>query len=409
MLAHNKEVLPPKKPEIFFMRLSYSSIGTYEQCSLKYKYHDIDKLPEPKSKEALFGTLIHSTMKFIHTPALLQPTFEQAVDHFSRGWREDVFDSPLEERSAFTQGVEMIRRYYESNDIAIATIVDLESRFQMEIGNDEVGKHIIAGSIDRIDKTKDGYEIIDYKTAKKMPPQSKVDEDLQLTVYLRAFLERYPAERKNLSNITVSLYFLKHGVKLSAKRTEEDLARLDEKVLSVIRDIQAEKFEPTLSPLCDWCGYQKICPLWKHKFTETRKFETEAVKQSVAEYIELKNELSAKKKKMAELQETLFGYMEQEGVDRVFGDAAVIAKSIRKTYKYDEGILRSVLEPIGEWESVRKVDGILLRKKLGSVPLDIRKKIEEEGKKLDKETVSLTVKKGNYGEDEGELGEGEVA
>ena len=392
------------------MRLSYSSIDTYQSCPLKYKYREIDKIPEPKSKEALFGTLIHSTMKFIHTPALLSPTFEQAIDHFSRGWRDDVFDSPLEERAAFTQGVDMIRRYYESNDIASAVIVDLESRFQIEIGNEKLGQHIIAGSIDRIDKTADGYEIIDYKTTKKMPPQSKVDEDLQLTVYLKAFLERYPAERERIGNITVSLYFLKHGVKLSAKRTMEDLARLDERVFEVIEHIQKEAFEPNLSPLCDWCGFQKICPLWKHKFAETRKFETEEVRSAVAEYADLKQRQSAEKKRFAELQEILFGYMEQEGVERVFGETAIIAKSIRRSYKYDESILKSLLEPLGEWEHVRKVDGILLKKILGSVPLSVRKEIEERAKRLDKESISLSLKKGAYSDESADtLTLGEVA
>ncbi len=391
------------------MRLSYSSIDTYQSCPLKYKYRQIDRIPEPKSKEALFGTLIHSTMKFIHTPALLSPTFEQAIDHFSRGWRDDVFESPLEERAAFTQGVDMIRRYYEANDIASAVIVDLESRFQIEIGNEKLGQHVIAGSIDRIDKTADGYEIIDYKTTKKMPPQSKVDEDLQLTVYLKAFLERYPAERERIGNITVSLYFLKHGVKLSARRSFEDLARLDERVFEVIEHIQNEEFEPILSPLCDWCGFQKICPLWKHKFVETRKFETDEVKGAVSEYAELKNKQSAEKKRLAELQEILFGYMEQEGVDRVFGDSAIIAKSIRRSYKYDEEILKKLLEPLGEWEKVRKVDGVMLRKILGGIPLSTKKEIEENAKKLDKESVSLSLKKGVYSDESTELSLGEVA
>lgn len=391
------------------MRLSYSSIDTYQSCPLKYKYRQIDRIPEPKSKEALFGTLIHSTMKFIHTPALLPPSFEQAIDHFSRGWREDVFDSPLEERAAFTQGVDMIRRYYETNDITSAVIVDLESRFQIEIGNEQLGQHIIAGSIDRIDKTTDGYEIIDYKTTKKMPPQSKVDEDLQLTVYFKAFLERYPAERERIGNITVSLYFLKHGVKLSAKRTMEDLARLDERVFEVIEHIQKEEFEPNLSPLCDWCGFQKICPLWKHKFVETRKFETVEVTHAVSEYVELKNKQSMEKNRLAELQEILFGYMEQEGVDRVFGESAIIAKSIRRSYKYDEEILKTLLEPLGEWEKIRKVDGVMLRRILGGIPLSTKKEIEERAKRLDKESISLSLKKGAYSDESTELSLGEVA
>jgi len=88
----------------------------------------------------------------------------------------------------------MIQEYYRKNNIADFNVVDLESRFAIEIG-DEKNKHIISGIIDRIDKTPDGYEIIDYKTTKKMPSQEKVDNDMQLSVYLNAFLSRYPKKR----------------------------------------------------------------------------------------------------------------------------------------------------------------------------------------------------------------------
>src|SRR6185503_15469195 len=99
------------------MRLSYSSLDTYRTCPLKYKYREIDKLPEPKSKEAVFGTLIHSVMKFIHTPeGALFPSLEKALDFFSRNWKAEVFaDKEFEERAAFTQGVQMIQKYYATN------------------------------------------------------------------------------------------------------------------------------------------------------------------------------------------------------------------------------------------------------------------------------------------------------
>jgi RecB family exonuclease len=156
------------------MRLSYSGIDTYQTCGLKYKFREIDKLPEPKSKEAVFGTLIHSTMKFIHDPTLLSPTLEQALDHFSKNWNS----------------VGMLQRYYADNQPSDARVIALESRFGIEIDGGDDTKHVLSGIIDRIDKTEDGYEIIDYKTARKMPSQDKVDHDLQLTIYLRAFLER---------------------------------------------------------------------------------------------------------------------------------------------------------------------------------------------------------------------------
>lgn len=381
------------------MRISYSALDTYQTCPLKYKYREIDRIKEPKSKEAVFGTLVHSVMHYVHSPALLSPSLEDALDFFSQNWNTDVWENELEERAAFSQGVKMIQGYYVKNNPADFTIVDLESRFAIEIGDDASGKHIIAGVIDRIDKTPDGYEIIDYKTSKKMPSQETVNTNLQLSIYLKAFLDRYPKEREHIENITVSLYFLKHGAKLSATRTEEQLTELDRIFLEVIAAIEAGKFDPILSPLCDWCGYQKLCPLWKHKFAEERKMDSVEARATIDDYIAAKEEAGAVKRKLAELQEKLFSYMEAEGVDRVFGDHGIVGKSVRKTYKYDEARLREILAPLGRLDDVMKIDGVALKKVAGEIPLAARKEIEA-ARALDKESVSLSIKKGSFmGED----------
>lgn len=369
------------------MRISYSALDAYQNCSLKYKFQNIDKIKEPKSKEAVFGTLIHAAMKFIHTPSLLPPKLEDALDYFSKNWNSDVFADELEERNAFSMGVSMISDYYKKNNPANYNIVDLESNFQIPVGD-----HILSGIIDRIDKTEDGYEIIDYKTTKKMPSQEKVDNDLQLSVYLNAFLSRYPKEIHNLNKITVSLYYLKHGVKLSATRTKEQLEKANELFLEVIKSIEEGKFEPNVTPLCDWCGYQKYCPMWKHKFKEERKIDSEEINRNIEEYISIKSELASKKTKLAQLQENIAKYMEQEGVDRVFSDAGIIAQTLRKTFKYDEEKLKSILEPLDRWESVLKVDGIALKNIMGVLPFETKKEIEN-SKVLDKESKSFSVKK----------------
>jgi putative RecB family exonuclease len=380
------------------MRISYSGLDTYLSCPLKYKYQNIDKIREPKSKEQVFGTLVHSAMHFIHTPALVPPTLEEAVNFFSQNWSGDTFDKEIEERAAFSQGVKMIQNYYSKNDPADFTIVDLESRFEIEIGDDQMGRHTIAGIIDRIDKTENGYEIIDYKTTKKMPSQEKVDENLQLSIYLKAFLDRYPKEIDRIGDITVSLYFLKHGVKLSSTRTMEQLAVLDRSFLDVIAEIEAERFDPTLSPLCDWCGYQRICPLWKHKFPEERKMDSQEARAAIDEFIAVRDTLGGSKKKLMELQEKILAYMDGEGVDRVFGGCGIVGKSIRKTYAYDEAKIREILSPLGRFEDVRKIDGILLRKVLGDIPLAAKKEIEG-ARVVDRESVSLSVKKGTISEE----------
>jgi RecB family exonuclease len=374
------------------MRLSYSALSTYSSCPLKYKFQEIDKIKTPKSKEAVFGTTIHSTMKFIHAPGILFPTLEQAMEFFSNVWNPAVFDSPEEERSAFSQGIKIIQDYYQKNNPADANIVDLESHFQIAIGENE-NQHIVSGIIDRIDKTSDGYEIIDYKTTRKMPAQEKVDNDLQLSVYLKAFLSRYPKEIENLNKITVSLYYLKHGVKLSSQRTLEQLQKSEALFLDVIRLIAAGKFDPAMSPLCDWCGYQNICPMWKHKFKELRKIDSQTVNQSIVEYIELKSAISITKDRLEKIQEEILKYMDQEGVERVFGENGIIAKILRKTYKYDEKKLREILEPLDKWESVLKVDGIALKNILAILPLEAKEALEK-AKTVNKETYGLLVKKG---------------
>ena len=373
------------------MRISYSAWDTYQNCPLKYKYQEIDKIRTPKSKEAVFGSVIHDTMKFVHTPGILSPTLDQAMEYFSNHWNPAVYDSPDEERAAFSQGVKIIQNYFAKNNPADFNIVNLESRFQIEIGPEE-NRHIISGIIDRIDRTEDGFEIIDYKTTKKMPTQERVDHDIQLSIYLKAFLSQYPAEAQNLDKLKVSLYFLKHGVKLSAGRSKEQLQKSEELFLDTIKSIEEKKFEPQVSPLCDWCGYQKICPMWRHKFKEERKIDTDEINKTIEEYVSLKSAMSITKDHLGELQEKILDYMDQEGVERVFGEEGLIAKTLRKTYKYDSEKLKEILTPLGHWEDILKVDGIALKNILGVLPSDVRREIEK-AKLVNKETKSLTVKK----------------
>jgi len=392
------------------MRISYSALDTYQSCPLKYKFQEIDKIKTPKSKEAVFGTTIHSTMKFIHTPGILSPTLDQAMEHFTNVWNPAVFDNPDEERAAFSQGIQIIQKYYQSNNPKDFNIIDLESRFAIDIGDRPIeyqqggfasgefngvkheGNHVVAGIIDRIDKTDDGYEIIDYKTTKKMPSQEKVDNDLQLSVYLKAFLKRYPKEIENLPKIKVSLYYLKHGVKLSSTRTLEQLEKSEHLFLDTIKLIESSKFEPVISPLCDWCGYQNLCPMWKHKFKELRKIDTDEANRAISEYIELKSAMGITKDRLEKLQTEILNYMDQEGVERVFGQDGIIARTLRKTYKYDAQKLREILEPLDKWEDVLKVDGIALRNILTTLPFTAKKEAEK-AKMVDKESKSLVVKK----------------
>ncbi len=374
------------------MRISYSGLDSYKNCPLKYRFQYIDRIREPKSREQVFGTIVHSVLRYIHTPGPVQPSLDAALNQFSQIWNSDLYDDEIAERTAFSQGVKIISDYYAKNDPNEFTIVDLESRFAIEIGDDATGRHIIAGTIDRIDATPDGFEIIDYKTARKMPSQEKVDNDLQLSIYLRAFLARYPKETEHLDRITVSLYYLRHGVKLSSTRTREQLDNLDAQFLEVISHIEAAEFEPTLTALCDYCGFQRLCPFFKHKFLEEKTIEDDDAQTAIEDVLILRDKMKSDKSHFAELQEKLLSYMDEKQVDRVFGSSGIVGKSVRRTWKYDENTLKEILEPLDKWDEIRKINGTALKGILPVLPVSARQAIDA-AKVPDKESVSLTIKK----------------
>ncbi len=374
------------------MNTSFSALDTFRTCPLKYKYQQIDKIKTPKSPEAIFGSLMHDTMKFIHTGQFIMPTQKEALHHFSTNWEPDVFEDEVKERAAFAQGVNIVQKYYKKNDPNKFQIVDLESRFTIEIENkNKKETHLVSGFIDRIDKIEDGFEIIDYKTSRKLPPQKMIDSNLQLLIYLLAFLKRYPNEEKNLGKVKLSLYFLQHGTKLSAQKNPDQLQAGIKEVLDIIDQIENLDYPPMVTPLCDWCGYQKMCPMWKHKFKDERKSDAEKEK-IIDEYVALAEDIKTNRKKLGELQREMLEIMEIEEVERLFGKDKIVSKTHRQTFTYDEKKLKQILLDLGKWDDVVKVDGVKLRKIMETLPIDKKKEIEDT-KELKSESFSLSVKK----------------
>lgn len=392
-------------------RTSYSALETFKQCPQKYKFRMIDNIRAPKTKEAVFGNNIHETLRFFHSKQPVPPTLDELLNYlkdiwparrsFSEGGQSELFNSQEEEMIYFSEAIKMLKNYYQYflKNKGNFTVLDTESRFEINIYNpsNTSQKCILVGKIDRIDKLSDGtIEVIDYKTAKRLPSQNEIDSNPQMSLYCLAVFLRWPHLKiKKSDNIKLSFHYLKHGEILSTKRNRGELEEAKNEIWERINEIEKEKFKPIPSALCDWCGYKSICPMWKHKFSEQRTVSSEQINKIINEFLKIKEESRVNNKKLNELKEVINNYLSKEGLERIFSDNGYITRSSLVRYKYDIDKLKSILEPLKKWQDIITVDTTKLNKLIKTLPKKIAKEIEKNKNKKEYATLKATITKKN--------------
>lgn len=379
------------------MRISYSALDTFRRCPLKFKFQYIDKIKTPKSKEALFGTLLHNALKILHEPGLIVPTVDDILKYIADNWNIAAYPTEQESAMAFAQAIKIMRDYCAQNNPAQFNIVALETAFEipLKIDGDD---YRVTGKIDRVDKTADGlFEIIDYKTAKKMPAQEKIENDLQLSIYHLGVISRWPSLTEQNRPVKVSLYFLKHGEKLSSVRIPAQVAATRENIIKNLEQIklaqQNQKFQPTPNALCDWCEFQKNCPYFKHKFREEKLFfNNQEIEALVDECLKLNAEIDTRDKRLKEVKAEMSKFMDQEGLERIFGQDGYLTRQLIQRFKYDSEVVRQILEPLGQWPNALKIDDAKLKKIIASLPRAEQIRLET-ARQVCKEFKTITLKK----------------
>lgn len=375
--------------ETKIIKTSYSALDTFKQCPLKYKFQVVDKIKVPKLKEAVFGNKIHSALQFFHSKQPISPTLDELLNYLKDIWESKVF-SGEEDMIYFSEAIKILKNYYEYylRNKDKFTVLDTETRFEVLLENpkDKEGKCLLAGIVDRIDKTSDGnIEIIDYKTTKRLPSQEDINHSLQLSLYCLGIINRWPQFIKNsVENIKLTFYYLKHQEKITTHRTKEQLDRIQEQVWEKLAQIEKSDFQPLPSALCDWCGYRKICPMWKHLYKEQMSIDDQQIKNIVDEFFNLKQINSQNNKRMNELKEIIEGYLNKENIERVFGEIGYITRLLLVRYEYEMDKIKEILEPIGRWHDILSIDTNKLKILLKSLPYPIKKEIEK-AKKINKE------------------------
>ena len=152
-----------------------------------------------------------------------------------------------------SRGLELLRSHYRNVFVKDRlTTVCLERSFTLRLS----GKIPYTGIVDRIaTDSSDTLHVIDFKTTRR-PPASLDDESaLQIRSYGLETILRYKVPR-----VRLVYQFLETSEELTEELTRHGANQVVRELVSRVETVErAESFPANLSPLCPWCGYQRLC------------------------------------------------------------------------------------------------------------------------------------------------------
>jgi putative RecB family exonuclease len=203
--------------------MSPSSIGTFNQCPMRYKYAKLDKIPEPSTEAQVLGSFVHEVLEDLFrlpSEERTEPASRKlAKDLWDKKWADEFFD--LNERC-------------DDNEFRWKAWWCIENYFLMEDPTS-----FDAGGI-----------------------EAKMNGDI-LGVPIYGIIDRWTLEN---DKIVISDY-LKSGQFAKYDVTEDLVDKVSNDVKStwdeLVVSCESGEFETRTGPLCNWCNYKRICPAWR--------------------------------------------------------------------------------------------------------------------------------------------------
>ena len=246
--------------------VSPSSISTFQQCPLRYKYSRIDRLPEPSTEAQALGSMTHEVLEELMALPSAERTLPNArsilLAQWAAKWNEEVLKLPLGDydRHAFRWNVwRCVENYFALEDPTLVTLEGIECRLETNLEGIPV-----LGILDRWHFAEDGTAVIsDYKTGKVAAKRYEGEKRLQLMVYVALHEEIYKSKVSSAELI----YLKGSGTRVAYEPTPESLDLMHTTLAKVWTGINEScdtgEFETKKTRLCDWCSYKGQCPAWR--------------------------------------------------------------------------------------------------------------------------------------------------
>src|SRR4030043_596325 len=327
---------------------SHSQLSTYQTCPHQYKLPYIDKIEvETEGIEAFMGSRVHEALEKLYRDLKVTKlnTLEELLHFYHQSWEKN-----------WNEMIQIIRKNYNAEDyrrLGEKCITDYYKRYYpfdqgktMGIEEyiyfplEEEKGYWIRGFIDRLTLVDNSIlEIHDYKTSNRLPAKEYVESDRQLAFYQMGVAEKW----QGIQEVRLIWHYLTFDTEIHSSRTPEQLHRLREATLELIRRIETDRqFLPKEGPLCAWCDYQGFCPKRKHLIAVGSLLPNESLHEAgiarVIERVELKERKRILNEEidteLAKVEEALYAYAQREEIDAIFGSDHAAKIKIETKEKY---------------------------------------------------------------------------
>jgi RecB family exonuclease len=376
----------PRLEEDKSSKFSPSKLSVYQNCPKRYQYRYVDKISRRrKTPETVVGVAVHAAFEELY--ALVTggkvPTLPELQEIYEREFASEWDETVVEKDARFAKpdwlkvGRDCVQLYYDGHQpFSEDRTVAIEKRVGFPIMVDG-HEYRIEGFVDRLALAPDGaFEIVDYKTAKSLPNQEHADEDWQLALYELAVRREWPDTKE----VRLKWHYVRHGKTLTSIRDDAARAKLLADAGALISAIKHDHaFAPNQSPLCDWCEYRDLCPIFADEVRVAAIAPADRSKDGgvklVARYAEieerrkrLKDELKAVEAEREKAESDIADWAEAAKVSVVAGERAQAAVTIKdemhlptktgEAEKHAELEAEAKLTPL--WAEVARLDGHVL-------------------------------------------------
>ena len=250
--------------------LSPSRAGDFMSCPLLYRFRTVDRLPEPFSRDAVRGTVVHKVLEDLFDLPATERTPEQAADLLAPAWEQlleaepalaEMFEPPDEAEGVdlatwMTSCRQVLDRYFTLEDPRRLEPAEREVYVETLLDS----KLLLRGFVDRVDVAPDGaIRVVDYKTGRSPSEMFEARALFQMKFYALVLWRT-----RGVLPAMLQLVYLGNGEMVRYVPDEHDLLATERKVEAVWHAIRrAEEsgdWRPSPSRLCGWCAHQSLCP-----------------------------------------------------------------------------------------------------------------------------------------------------